>query len=155
MEGVRRKIFKWTQFNSDVRQRILFCSLRRSNIANQRHETFIHYLNCLSDERYQAALEAKDEIIMVDDNLSSLKAETICRNLGVDYSWCALKKVIIDERVLEHRNAIAHGSRRLRSGDEIDLSKRELLESVDEMRGLIRESRGRFTNAIVNRSFLM
>ncbi|MEE7545798.1 hypothetical protein HF319_00930 [Xanthomonas sp. Kuri4-1] len=105
-EGIRRKVFKWTDLKSDVRQRILFCSYRKSSIATQKHETFISYLNALNDARYPNALSAIDEVIMVDDNLNSIRAEAICRNLGVDSSWFMLKKVIIDERLLEHRNTL-------------------------------------------------
>jgi len=153
-EGVRRKIFKWTEVRNDVRQRLLFCSYRRSSLSGQTHETFISYLNALNDSKYAVALSAREEIILVDDNLNTLRAEAICRNLGVDPAWCALKKVIIDERIVEYRNAIAHGSRRLRSGDEIDFTRPELLDAIDEAKGLIREAKNRFENAIVTREFL-
>jgi len=153
-EGVKRKLFKWTDIRADVRQRILFCSYRKSNLAGQSQETFISYLNALNDERYQKALNARDEVIMVDDNLNTSRAEAICRNLGVDHSWCALKKIVIDERILEHRNAIAHGSKRLRTGDEMDFSNPDLVDALNETRGLIREAKNRFGNAITTREFL-
>jgi hypothetical protein len=62
--------------------------------------------------------------------------------------------VIIDERILEYRNAIAHGSKRLRSGDELDLGNPDLLSAIDETRDLIRETKTKFQNALVNREFL-
>ena len=91
---------------------------------------------------------------MIDDNLNTLRAEAICKNLGVGYDWFVTKKVIIDERLLEHRNAIAHGSQHLRSGDMLDLNDPLLLEALKEIRTLIRETRNRFENAITTRSFL-
>jgi hypothetical protein len=153
-EGINRKIFKWTDVKSDVRFRILFCSFRKSNISGQTQETFMYYLNALSDARYADALKAKDEIVMIDDNLSSSRAEAICRNLGIDYSWCALKKTIIDERILEYRNAIAHGAQRLRSGDEVDLLNPDIFDAIGDARNLIRETKNRFQNAIEGREFL-
>ncbi len=153
-EGIRRKLFKWTDIRADIRQRILFCSYRRSSLSGQTADTFISHLNALHDDRHTKALSAKDEVIMVDDNLSSARAEAICRNLGVDYSWCVLKKVVIDERLLEHRNAIAHGSVRLRSGDEMDFSSTDLPKTIEEIRNLIRETKNRFENAIIERTFI-
>ena len=153
-EGVRKKLFKWTDIRAEVRQRILFCSYRRSSIAGQTQETFIAYLNALHDVRYNDALKSIDEIIMIDDNLNAVRAEAICRNLGVDYAWCALKKIVIDERILAYRNAIAHGNRRLRSGDEMDLRNPDVIEGISEGRSLIREAKNRFENAIITREFL-
>lgn len=152
--GIKRKIFAWTSVSSEVRLRLLFCNYRRSSIAGQTQETFVSYLNALGDSRYAGALEAKAEIIMIDDNLNALRAEAICRNLGVTYSWCSLKKVIIDERILDHRNAIAHGSARLRSGDEMNLLDSSVIDSISIARDLIREAKDKFQNAIVQRTFL-
>lgn len=154
-EGVRRKVFTWTDIRQEIRQRILFCSYRRLSLSGQNHETFISYLNALHDDRYTNALSARDEIIMVDDNLNTMRAEAICRNLGVEYAWFVLKKIVVDERLLEHRNTIAHGSQRLRSGDEIDYSDGSLLQTIDDVRVLIRETKNNFENAIATRSFLM
>lgn len=153
-EGIKRKLFKWTDIGTDIRQRILFCSYRRASLSGQTQDTFISHLNALNDDRYTKALKAKDEVIMIDDNLSSVRAEAICHNIGVDYAWCVLKKVVIAEGLLEHRNAIAHGSVRLRSGDEIDFSGSELPETIKEIRYLIRETKDRFENAIIERSFI-
>lgn len=153
-DAIKRKIFKWTDLKMDVRQRILFCSYRRSSLSGQTQETFISYLNALNESRYPNALDAHDDIIMLDDNLNALRAEAICRNLGIDHSWCALKKIVIDERILIYRNAIAHGSRLLRSGDEIDLSRQEIFDAIDELRLLIREAKNRFSNGITRRDFL-
>lgn len=153
-ESIKRKIFKWTDLRQDIRQRILFCSYRKLSLSGQNQETFISYLNALNDDRYSGALAAKEEVIMVDDNLNSFRAEAICRNLGLDYSWFILKKIIIDERLLEHRSAIAHGASRLRSGDEMDFSGDVLTKTIEEMRVLIRECKNRFENAIVEKPFL-
>lgn len=152
--GIRRKLFSWTDIRPEMRQRLLFCSYRRSSLAGQTHETFISYLNALNEPRYETALNARDEIILIDDNLSALKAEAICRNLGVDHTWCSIKKIWIDERLVEYRNAIAHGAQRLRSGDEMDLMNPDILSTIHEIRGLIRETRNRFQNAIEERAFL-
>ena len=154
VEGIQKKIFKWTDVKAEVRQRILFCSYRRLSLAGQSQDTFISYLNALNDARYAEALKAKDEIIMVDDNLNASRAEAICRNLGIEHDWCALKKIIIDERLLEHRNAIAHGSRRLHSGVEIDFQDPLIGQLVDEARSLIRETSNRFQNALTEKRFL-
>ena len=153
-DGISRKLFKWTDIRTEVRERILFCSYRRSSLAWQNQETFITYLNALNDGRYADALKAKDEIIMIDDNLSAMRAEAICRNLGVEHSWCALKKVVIDERSLEYRNAIAPGARRLRSGYEMDLSDPDIISAIDETRNLMREAKNRFLNTINTRTCL-
>jgi len=153
-EGIKRKMFKWTDIRPEIRQRILFCSYRKASISGQSQATFISYLNALNEARYSSALSARDEVILIDDNLNAFRAEAICRNLGVEHSWCILKKIIIDERILEHRNAIAHGARRLRSGDEMDLLHDDLIEAIGELRNLIREAKNRFENAITSRNFL-
>lgn len=153
-EGVKRKVFKWTDFRDDVRLRILFCSYRRSSLSGQTQETFISHLNAINDGRYASALTARDEVILVDDNLSAARAEAICRNLGVDHSWCTLKRIIIDERILEHRNAIAHGAKRLRSGDELDLLSADITDALAELRQLIRQAKDKFENAITLKEFL-
>lgn len=153
-EGIKRKLFKWTDVRDNIRQRILFCSYRKSSLSGQTQDTFISHLNALHEDRYAKALSARDEVIMIDDNLNSTRAEAICRNLGVDYTWCALKKVVIDERLVEHRNAFAHGSARLRSGDEVDFSSTDLPGTIKEIRNLIRETKNRFENAIVERTFI-
>lgn len=154
-EGIRRKAFRWTEINTNIRQRMLFCGYRKSSLAGQSQDTFISYLNALQDDRYAKILAARDEIVMVDDNLNTSRAEAICRNLGVDHSWFILKKIIIDERLLDYRNTIAHGAKKLRSGDNLDLMTEEVISALDEVRSLIRETRNRFENAISQRSFLM
>lgn len=153
-ECINRKIFKWTDVQEEVRQRLLFCSFRKSNIGEQRQEKFIYYLNSLHDAKFSEFSRAVDEIVLVDDNLNSMKAEAICRNLGVEPAWCILKKITIDERIVAYRNAIAHGSRRLRSGDEIDLSNKNTLDAIDEIKNLIRETKNRFSNAILLNVFI-
>lgn len=153
-EGIKRKIFRWTDVRPEIRQRLLFCSYRKSSIQSQTQETFISYLNALSDERFSRSLTAKDEIIMVDDNLSGMRAEAICRNLGLDHSWVTLKRTIIDQRLLEYRNAIAHGDNRLRTGDPIELSRADFDSTTGEIRDLIRQTKDQFSNAITLKSFL-
>ena len=153
-EGISRKLFKWTDVRFEVRQRLLFCSYRRASLSGQTHETFISYLNALHETRHTNALSAKSEIVLIDDNLNTLRAEAICRNLGVETDWFILKRIIIDERLVENRNAIAHGSRRLRTGDLLDLSSVDLLSSLSDTRLLIREAINRFQNAITTRTFL-
>ncbi len=152
--GIKKKVFSWTDFRPEIRHRLLFCNYRRANLPNQTHETFISYLNALSDKKYSDILKAKDEIILIDDNLNTTKAEAICKNLGVDPSWFILKRIIVDERLVEYRNAIAHGAKRLRSGDEMDLAGTDITTALSEVRNLIRESRNRFQNAITSKDFL-
>lgn len=153
-EGIKRKAFLWTEVHSSIRQRMLFCGYRKSSLADQNQETFISYLNALQEGRYANLLAAKDEIVMVDDNLNTSRAEAICRNLGVDYSWFVMKKIIIDERLLAYRNSIAHGDKKLRSGDGLDLKSDEIASTLTEVRSLIRETKNRFENALIQRSFL-
>lgn len=153
-QGVSRKLFKWTDVRPEIRHRILFCNYRFSSISKQSNETFITYLNALNEDRYNDILKAKDQIIMIDDNLNSMRAEAVCKNLGVEHSWCSLRKIIIDERILEFRNAIAHGSKRLRSGDEIDVLNADISSAIDEGRSLIRETRNHFDNCIITKRFL-
>lgn len=154
-EGVRRKVFRWTEIDSTIRQRMLFCGYRKSSLSGQNQERFISYLNAIQDDRYAKILEARDEIIMVGDNLNTSRAEAICRNLGVDHSWFIMKKIVIDERLLAYRNTIAHGSKKLRSGDDLNLMAEEVFSALGEVRSLIRETRNRFENAINERSFLV
>lgn len=152
--GVQRKFFRWDEIKEETRLRLLFCKFRRSSVSGQSEETFIDYLNALNDRRYFDVVSAASEIIMIDDNLSAIRAEAICKNLGIDHSWCSLKKVTIDERLLAYRNALAHGSDRLRDGTKIEAYNDTILGALHEMRGLIRETRDRFSNAIVARHFL-
>ena len=153
-EGIRKKVFKWSDVREDVRLRLLFCKFRKSSASGQNLETFVSYLNAINDSRYYDLLSASDEIILIDDNLSSARAEAICKNLGLEFSWCAIKKVTIDERLLAYRNALAHGSNRLRDGTEIRAYDDDVLQSLTEVRGLIRETKDRFSNAVATRPFL-
>ena len=153
-EGIKKKLFKWTDIKPEVRQRLLFCSYRQSSVSGQTHETFISYLNALNDSRYASAISAKDQIVMIDDNLNFLRAEAICRNLGVDPSWFITKKIIIDERLLAHRNAIAHGAKRLRTGELISTDDPLLRDALNETRFLIRATKVNFMNAISSKAFL-
>ena len=153
-EGVKRKIFNWTDVKEDIRLRLLFCNYRKASISAQKHETFLSYLNALSDRRFSDIVNAKSEIIMIDDNLNSSRAEAICRNLGVDCSWFLAKSVIIDQRLLDHRNCFAHGASRLRGGELVDYADSSLWECVDEVRALIRHTKDQFQNSINIRSFL-
>lgn len=153
-EGVRRKAFLWTDFKCDVRERLLFCCYRRASIAGQSRDTFIRYLNALSNARFSEIVTARPEIIMIDDNLNTARAEAICRNFGMNPSWFLLKKIIIDERILEHRNAIAHGSTKLRGGDFIDIHDESLLEGIRELREIIRLTKNAFSNCVSLREFL-
>lgn len=154
-EGVRRKIFKWSDVREEVRLRLLFCRFRNSSAAGQNLETFTEYLNALNDTRFYDILSATDEIVLIDDNLSAARAEAICKNLGVDFAWCAIKKVTIDERLLAYRNALAHGSNRLRDGTEIRAYDQDVLQALSEVRELIRETKDRFSNALASRPFLI
>lgn len=153
-EGVRRKAFKWSDVNSDVRLRLLFCGYRKSSLAGQTHEKFASYLDAISSKRYSDILSARSEIIMIDDNLNTSRAEAICKNLGLDHSWFSSKRIVIDQRLLSHRNAFAHGDDKLRDGATINFSDAELINVVKETKSLIRSTRNEFQNSISLRSFL-
>ena len=153
-EGVKRKIFKWTDIDNEVRVRIMYCVYRKTSLPFASHGKFLEYLNDLNESRYSDFLKCKDEIIMIDDNLSCSRAEAICKNMGVDCSWFLLKKIIIEQRFVGYRNAIAHGSRRLRTGDEIDVLHKDTDEMLDEMRNLFRQIAVNFSNAITLRRFI-
>ncbi len=153
-EAIKRKVFAWTDIDPGVRHRLLFCSYRKASVGGQSFASFVEHLDSISQKRFNNILGAADEIIMVDDNLNYVRAEATCRNLGVSSSWFALKKVVIDNRLLETRNALAHGSRRLRSGDLVDLRDELLLDAIRDVIGIIRQSRTEFQNAIFTRCFL-
>ncbi|MEQ8602126.1 MAG: MAE_28990/MAE_18760 family HEPN-like nuclease [Marivibrio sp.] len=151
---VKRKIVKWTDVKEELRLRIIFCCYRKSSLGNQNYDTFIKYLNAVGEQRFSDISDAQDAIIMTDDNLNTSRAESICKNLGVPSFWFSTKKVIIDERILTHRNAFAHGSRTLREGAEISWDDPDLWRSASELRSLIRQTKDQFQNAIQTKSFV-
>lgn len=151
---ISKKVFQWTDIKEEIRLRLVFCSYKRSGMFNQSQENFFAHLNSINDKRHLSTLKARDEIIMIDDNLNTLRAENICKNLGIDVDWFILKKIIIDDRIILCRNAIAHGSSELRFGDRFDILSDVFSSSVEEFRNIIREVRNRFDNSIQTRSFL-
>ena len=92
---------------------------------------------------------------MIDDNLNSTRAEAICRNLGVSNSWFSSKSIIIDQRLLDHRNCFAHGGKSLRGGGLVDFNDPHLWACIDEVRILIRETKDNFQNCINTKCFLI
>lgn len=153
-DGINRKVFAWTDLKEDVRLRLLFCNYRKASLAGQTQETFISYLNAISQKRYSDILKAREEIILADDNLNTSRAEAICKNLGVDTSWFSTKGIIIDQRLLDHRNCFAHGGLVLRGGGKVDFSDPALWSCADDVRGLIRGTKDQFQNCINTRPFL-
>ena len=154
-EGIDRRIFGFDELTEHIRLRLAFCSYRRSTIGGQSQERFLTLLASLREPRFSGFRNARDEVVMIDDNLSAARAGAICENFGVESDWVLLKKTLLDARLLEPRNAIAHGSKRLRSGLPLDLVHDEVREVFDEIRPLVREAKDRFANAIALRSFIV
>jgi len=153
-ECIQRKVCGWTEVKINVRQRILLCSYRMSNIANMTEVNFVSLLNNLHDDRFFRFTEASDAIILTDSNLNSSRASAICQNLGVDPNYFLTKRIIIDQRILEYRNAIAHGGSRLGSGEAYDFEGGAIDDGLKEMRSLIRSTKDNFTNAIALKTFV-
>ena len=79
-------------------------------------------------------------------NLNSARLKRIVLTLGLDYSGYELKEHLIDNKLLNWRNGVAHGR-------EIYPDESEFNEVYLEITGLIRQFKDQVENAAVLRSF--
>ena len=77
----------------------------------------------------------------VESNLSSKVLRNLTTALGLDYRPFESKAVLIDERLLEKRNRIAHG-------DYLDVEAEDALELVAEIMALMESFRNEVENAV-------
>jgi MAE_28990/MAE_18760-like HEPN len=67
--------------------------------------------------------------------------------LGLDYSFYEIKEVIIDEKLLKRRNAIAHG-------EYLSLDREEYQQLHDEMLGMMENFRTQIENNAIQKLYL-
>lgn len=94
----------------------------------------------------RARISTKD-VIDTGSNLSSSVLNEILWLLGLDKTDYAAKKMLIDEKLVNQRNHIAHG-------EPLDITVDDYLELYDEVQTLLDIFRTQVQNACVNKTFL-
>ena len=91
----------------------------------------------------------EDETITTKSNLNFENLSIILSQLGLELGDLETKKAFIDEKLLDGRNSIAHGSKRGREDLQslYEDIKKELLEMIEYFHSLISES-------IINQTYL-
>lgn len=100
----------------------------------------------LSDLRQNASLPWSDAVSTNNNLNSDVLREILCL-LNIDYTPYETKKVIIDEKLLGHRNKIAHGER-------VHLDIADYEEIHTEIVALMDTFRNDVENAAITKAFL-
>lgn len=79
-------------------------------------------------------------MVHTESNLSSTVFHNIVLSLGLDYSFYETKEVLIDEKLLNSRNHIAHGNFLLVSDSEYSEIHEKILEMMEDFRNQIDNS---------------
>ena len=153
-DGIRAKRFDGAALTDEVARRLSFAVFKQKHGGGFSIDQFGDFLQDIQRPRFHEYGRIAECVIVVEGNLNTERAVTICRNLGLDYSWFALRRIIIDERVLAARNAIAHGSQRTGAGASVYPVDQDLVEAADEIRDMTRQAKNRFSNAVVTHEFL-
>jgi hypothetical protein len=103
-------------------------------------------VNFLCTKMKERARIPKDAI-NTESNLSSLVFKDILWSLGLDEGPYLTKKHIIDDRLLDKRNHIAHG-------EELSVKLQDYLELHDEVIGLLDNFRTQLENSCVQKQYL-
>lgn len=94
----------------------------------------------------RARIPTKD-VIDTGSNLSSSILYEILWVLGLDEAEYTTKKYLIDEKLVNRRNHIAHG-------EPLDISVNDYFTLHDEVQGLLDKFRTQVQNACVNKTFM-
>jgi hypothetical protein len=86
-------------------------------------------------------------VVDTESNLSSKVLKEILWTLGLEEGPYSTKKTILDERLLDRRNHIAHG-------EALDIGVEEYLELHDAVVALLEEFRTQVENACLNKLYL-
>lgn len=95
-----------------------------------------------SDGRFRAT---RDDI-NTESNLSSRVLRSMTTYLGLDYSPFEMRALLIDERLLDNRNKIAHG-------EYLSLEPADTIELVGEITALLESFRDQIENAAALSSY--
>lgn len=129
----------------------LTCTYLRSYIRGLRdskkirlYRDFVSIMRDTSDEPLSLPIQAAIETY---DNLNSEVLEEIICLIGCDYSWYEERKARIDERLLRHRNSIAH------TGDDPTFDENDYATIHDQVIELINRFRDDVENSAATRTF--
>ena len=107
------------------------------------HNALVNFFVTRMSER--SALPYKN-VIDTESNLSSKVFRDVVEKLGLDYSSYETREKLIDEKLLESRNTIAHGSYLATDLDGyIDLQ--------DEVLGMMELFRNQIENSAITKSY--
>jgi hypothetical protein len=101
------------------------------------HRKLVDFFTDEMDERCKIPF---DNLISAQSNLTSEVFSDICHSLGIDYTPFQTRSMLIDERLVRNRNAIAHG--------EYLAVDRDLYKELrDQILDMMSEYRDRLSNA--------
>ncbi|MFZ3017294.1 MAG: MAE_28990/MAE_18760 family HEPN-like nuclease [Gallionella sp.] len=136
--------------NADLSPNILSISLRKQlNSAKnaKSHSATVELVEFFSTKMQSRARLTTKGVVDTASNLSSSVLFEILWTLGIDKAEYQTKKILIDERLVNQRNYIAHG-------EPLSISVDDYLELYDEILALMDTFRNQVENACVNKTFL-
>ncbi len=107
---------------------------------SKKSENYIKIVEFFFNEMSSKNLVPYKDVVDTKSNLSSSVFENITTMLGLDYSIFATKKVLIDEKLLNSRNNIAHGNYLSLEKDEVIELYAQCLEMMEQFRTQIDNS---------------
>lgn len=95
------------------------------------HCEFIKYFKTKLTEK---AIINSLGVVYAASNLNSKILEQILITLGIDYTPFELKANIIDEKLLGHRNSIAHGEKLRITKSDYELIHKEIFDMINQIK---------------------
>lgn len=114
-----------------------------TNKAIIHNELVEFFLSGLSE---RSRIPRDSDALNTESNLRSHVLKNIIFTLGLDYSTFETKEKLIDEKLVNNRNEIAHGK-------ELVVDKEEILELYEEILGLMELFRSQIINAAILKNY--
>lgn len=108
-----------------------------STSKSTKHIQFIDYVLSPLDER---AKINEENVIKTNSNLNFSTLKELLTTIGIDCTPYELKENLIDEKLLNYRNTIAHGQHLLVDKDEYDILHSEVLNMIIEIKNQIQNA---------------
>jgi hypothetical protein len=139
LEFVARRKLRYDQLRDNFLAMVLRTKMHRASSAGmmERCLDVVSFFRSQSAERSNIKWKSGTE---TKSNLNAAVFREIVLSLGLDYSRFATKEKLLDEKLLGHRNRIAHGQYLL-------IGFQEYLDLHDEVIGMMQELYNQIDNA--------
>jgi len=141
---VGKRKFKYNELQANF----LALSLRQkiSTISADNIESIIELVDFFERGMEDRSAGLSKEEVNTKSNLNSVVLKNIITSLGLEYSSFASKSNLIDVKLVEKRNGIAHGR-------DILVDEEEFVELLDEIMALMNELRTQIDNSTALRKY--